>query len=238
MDVGIVVLGVFLGLQVNNWNQGRLDRTEARGNREMLIDDLQSNQNNLAMRKHYYQWVRAEALKTSAELADPGSSTDEQFLIDSYQASQILPWSLKKNTYDHIIAGGAIEHIGDAALRDQITNYYVGADVTGANLVTVPSYREALRRAMPYAAQLRIRTDCGEKIGENRRGEPEMILPGPCHIRLDAATARQAARQVRDTPGLALDLNRLLVDLDQKLVSVDVISRRAAILERVLKQGS
>jgi hypothetical protein len=33
-----------------------------------------------------------------------------------------------------------------------------------------------------------------------------------------------------------LDLNRLLVDLDQKLVSVDVISRRAGNLERALEQ--
>ena len=36
---------------------------------------------------------------------------------------------------------------------------------------------------------------------------------------------RKAVAQVHDTPGLALDLNRLLVDLDQKLISVDLISR-------------
>jgi hypothetical protein len=38
---------------------------------------------------------------------------------------------------------------------------------------------------------------------------------------------RQAVRQVHDWPGLALDLNRQLVDLDQKLLSVDTISERA-----------
>jgi len=45
---------------------------------------------------------------------------------------------------------------------------------------------------------------------------------------------RRVIHQVRDTPGLALDLNRQLVDLDQKLVSVDVIMRRARDLERTL----
>jgi len=238
IDVLIVFLGVFLGMQVNVWNQARLDRAEGRANREMLIADLRANQTNLAMRRHYYEWVRAEALKTSDALAGRRSSTDEQFLIDAYQASQILPWSLKRNTYDQIIARGTIEHVGDAVLRDRISNYYVGADVTGANLGSFPPYRETLRRVMPYAVQLRVRTDCGEKIGENSRGEADMVLPGDCHIRLDAEAIRQAAGQVRGTPGLSLDLNRLLVDLDQKLVSVDVISRRAGILAQALKDAS
>jgi hypothetical protein len=237
IDLLIVVIGVFFGMQVNNWNQARLDRRQAHEYREMLIDDLQTNQKNLALRKRYYQWVRREALKTLAAMAEPPSALGEQFLLDSYQASQILPWSLKRSTYDQIIAAGDIGHLGDAALRDQISNYYVGADTTGANLATVMQYHETLRRAMPYAAQLEIRTDCGEKIGENARGEPEMTLPEQCRIRLDPAIVRQAVEQVRDMPGLSLDLNRELVDLDQKLVSVDGIARRARSLEHALEQA-
>ena len=237
VDFAIVVVGVFLGMQVTNWNQLRLERQQAGEYRAMLIDDLQANQQNLALRKRYYQWVRAEALKTLAAMGKPSSALGEQFLIDSYQASQILPWSLKRNTYDQIIAAGDIGHVGGAVLRDQISNYYVGSDTTGANLATVMQYHETLRRAMPYAAQLEIRTDCGEKIGENARGEAEMTLPEHCKIRLDPAIVRQAVDQVRRTPGLSLDLNRQLVDLDQKLVSVDGIARRARTLERALKQA-
>jgi hypothetical protein len=55
-------------------------------------------------------------------------------------------------------------------------------------------------------------------------------------MQLDPALIRKAVDQVRNTPGLELDLNRQLVDLDQKLVSVDVISRRAAALEQILKR--
>jgi hypothetical protein len=237
IDLAVVIVGVFFGMQVNNWNQARLDRRQAHEYREMLIDDLQTNQKNLALRKRYYQWVRREALKTLAAMAEPPSALGEQFLVDSYQASQILPWSLKRSTYDQIIAAGDIGHLGDAALRDQIGNYYVGADTTGANLATVMSYHETLRRAMPYAAQLVIRTDCGEKIGENAQGEPEMTLPEDCKIRLDPAIVRQAVDQVRGMPGLSLDLNRQLVDLDQKLISVDGIARRSRALEHALEQA-
>jgi hypothetical protein len=131
-----------------------------------------------------------------------------------------------------------MDELGDARLRDKISNYYVGAEVTGINLASVMPYRDILRRAMPYAAQNEIRTVCGEKIGEDSRGEAIMVLPENCSVRLDPAALRRAIHQVRDTPGLSLDLNRQLVDLDQKLVSVDVIMRRAADLERTLRRSN
>ena len=36
----IVVFGVFIGLQVNNWNEARRDRIQAETSRERLIADL------------------------------------------------------------------------------------------------------------------------------------------------------------------------------------------------------
>lgn len=237
IDLIIVMAGVFLGLQVNNWNEERLHRQRGEQNRLMLVDDLAENQDNLAVRTHYYHWVRSEALKTLDAMRRPSSALGDQFLVDAYQASQILPWSLKRNTYDQILSVGGMAEIGSPHLQDQITNYYEGGEVTGVNLATVAPYHEILRRMMPYAAQLEIRTACGEKIGEDSRGQVNMTLPEHCTIHLDPATERQAVDQVRNTPGLALDLNRLLVDLDQKLVSTDVISRRARVLQTALKQS-
>lgn len=238
VDVGIVVLGVFLGIQVNNWNLARLTRDQARDDRAMLIGDLEANQHNLAMRTHYYQWVHDSAARALAGLDRPSSALGSQFLIDAYTASQILPWSLKRNGYDQIQAGGRIGALGDAALRDKVTNFYVTSGVTGEVLAETMPYHDIIRRLMPYAAQRAIRATCNETIREDRSGQAIMILPKTCSINLDQTTIATAVRQVRDAPGLALDLNRLLVDLDQKLVSTDVISRRAAAAEAALKQAS
>ena len=235
VDFAVLVAGVFLGIQASNWNQARIDDRDARKNRAMLIDDLRANQTNLATRKRYYSWVRDEGLKTLTALGHPREQLGPRFLVDAYQATQILPWSLKQNTYQQLIASGHFAQLGDASLRDEISNYYVGADVTGVNLATVMPYRDTVRRAMPYAVQNKIRNDCGEKIGENARGEPIMVLPGDCSIGLDRAALQTAIAKVLDAPGLGSDLNRQLVDLDQKLISVDVIARRAAKLERRLR---
>jgi hypothetical protein len=181
--------------------------------------------------------VRGEALAALAELKRPARDLDGTFLVDSYQASQMQPWVLKRNTYDQILSTGAMVSLGSPLLRDQIANYYVGTEATGANMAALPPYREILRRIMPYAVQQRIRAICNERVSADDRGAIQVVVPTSCALGLDRATVRQAVIQVHDWPGLALDLNRWLVDLDQKLLSIDVISGRTlklrAMLERV-----
>ena len=238
IDFIVVVIGVFVGIQASNWNQARADGRQAREYRAMLQSDLDTNLDNLATRKRYYSWVRSEALATLADLDRPANRLDEQFLVHAYQATQIQPWALKRNTYDEVLSVGAMANLGDPLLRDKISNYYVGSEVTGANISIVPPYRDIVRRVMPYAAQQAIRARCNERVIQNSRGSVDIILPeGPCHLGLDSATVRRAVAQVHDWPGLALDLNRQIVDLDQKLFSVDAISQRANALKAALKQA-
>jgi hypothetical protein len=209
---------------------------QARQYRAMLQNDLDANLENLATRKRYYSWVRDEALATLADLDRPSGSLDQQFLVHAYQATQIQPWALKRNTYDEILSVGAMANLGDPLLRDKIANYYVTSDVTGANIAVIPPYRDIVRRIMPYAVQEAIRARCNERLVPNRRGSVDIVLPnGPCELDLDPGTVRAAVGQVHDWPRLALDLNRQLVDLDQKLLSVDAISRRAVDLKSALK---
>ena len=238
IDFLIVVIGVYLGIQASNWNQARETRAQAREYRAMLQSDLDANLENLATRRRYYGWVRNEALATLADLDRPSAALDQQFLVDAYQATQIQPWALKRNTYDEILSVGAMASLGDPLLRDKIANYYVTSDVTGANIAVIPPYRDIVRRVMPYAVQQAIRARCNERLVQNSRGSVDIILPtGMCELGLDSDTVRRAVIQVHDWPGLALDLNRQLVDLDQKLVSVDAIYRRATALKADLKKA-
>lgn len=227
IDLFIVVIGVFLAAQASNWNQARINRDQGREYRAMLREDLDTNLRTLDNRRQYYRWVRAEALATQTALDRPSQELGEQFLIDAYQASQMLPWAIKRNTYDQILSTGAMGELGTPLLRDEIANYYVTAEVTGANIAAIPAYREILRRVMPYRIQQRVRSRCAEVIGQDSAGSSEIAPPGACTLDLDPAIIRKAVAQVHDWPRLSLDLNRLIVDLDQKLLSVDLIAGRA-----------
>jgi hypothetical protein len=238
VDLAIVVIGVFLGLQANNWNQQRLDAAQGRIYRAMLIDDLTDNRQNLAMRIAYYGEVRAASLATLGRLERADGDFGEIFLVDAYQASQILPWALKRTTYDQIMSVGAMANLGSQKVQDQIANYFVGAEIAGANLAPASPYREIVRRVLPYAVQQRIRTACPEVIRADARGASHLVLVGNCRPGLDTALVRQAAAKLRSTPGIVDDLTRSIVDIDLKLSSLARVANRAAALQRTLEAES
>ena len=58
VDVGIVVLGVFLGTQVSNWNEARLEDRTARDFRQRVIDELAFDDRQYRAQIDYYRRAR------------------------------------------------------------------------------------------------------------------------------------------------------------------------------------
>jgi hypothetical protein len=90
VDLLIVVLGVFLGMQVNNWNEARIAHDRGRIYRDRIVADLRFNQLDMDRRTAYYTQVRRFGEETLSVLDGSASEVSgEQFLIDAYQATQI-----------------------------------------------------------------------------------------------------------------------------------------------------
>ncbi len=227
VDLVIVVLGVFLGTQVSNWNAERLAREAGDEYRARIVHDLETNQEDMQARTAYYQQVRQFGLQVLGDLEGASRLSDEQFLIAAYQATQIYPRPINRSTYNEVIAVGALESIGPPATREAISNYYVGVETSETTLRNVPPYREIVRRAVPYHVQERIRTACAETMGTATSLLSTLALPETCELGLSREELARAAARVRATPGLALDTTRLLADVDQKLIQVTRSLERA-----------
>jgi hypothetical protein len=71
IDVVIVIVGVFLGTQANNWNEARSHREEGRSYRARLIDDLRTNEavfrlgGPIIAPFGVMRWTRLERLRAS-----------------------------------------------------------------------------------------------------------------------------------------------------------------------------
>ena len=78
IDLGIVVVGVFLGTQANNWNEARHDRATASEYRDQIVDDLKDNETDLASRGAYYGAVRAHAIVALASPNSPVSTASSR----------------------------------------------------------------------------------------------------------------------------------------------------------------
>jgi hypothetical protein len=235
VDLAIVVVGVFLGMQANNWNQVRIDRERGQEYRQRLIDDLDANQQDFQQRAAYYRDVHDLGYAALQDLRRPQSADPVAFLFNAYKATSILPRSTQRATYQEILSAGATGTLGDEAIRQQIANYYFGLDTTTATIATLPPYRDRLRSGMPYEVQRAIRSDCPEINSEDAKGRPGISLGVGCSPKLDSVVAASAARQVRSIPDIQFDLTRSLVDDDQKILQFQTMALAASKLRTILE---
>jgi len=235
IDLTVLVLGVFLGLQVSNWNEDRIERRQERSFRSQLIEDLRANEEDLREWHGEYKQVRDHALEALKVLEDPAQPGDQQFIINAHRATQILPRTLTRSTYEELIASGALNMLGSAGMRRQVKAYYEGLDNAEVTLRTTLPYREHLQKVMPYGAQRQVRMDCLGGSGITPAGEQMRTTPQPCRIDLNSESLNNAVAQVRQAPGLSADLTRHLIDLDLKLDLITLLNLRAQRLRQAVE---
>jgi hypothetical protein len=236
IDVLIVFLGVFLGIQANNWNEARIAEKAAKADRARLIEDLRTNEFDFEGRRVYYEDVRQHALEALEGFSSPGADLGEAFLVNAYQASQIRARPMRRFTYDELVSTGGIARIGDDNLRARAAAYYLGLRTIDTDLVNLPPYRDRIRREMPYAVQDHIRSRCGEQ-GREVSGAVIRRLPAACRTGLEPALIAQAVAQLRAVPEMDRDLTRYITDIDQKLNSYSGAQRRSRDLRQALENS-
>lgn len=236
IDVLIVFIGVFLGIQANNWNEARLAETTAGIDRTRLIEDLRTNELDFAGRGLYYKDVRQHALKALEGFSSPNADLGEDFLVSAYQASQVRVRPFRRFTYDELVATGGLDGIGNQALREQLAAYYLGLMALDTSLRDIPPYRDRIRREMPYVVQERIRSRCGER-SRHLKGAVIRSLPTSCRTGLNSALVASAVMQLRAAPELDRDLTRYITDIDQRINAYDGSQRRSRELRQELEQS-
>ena len=235
VDLGIVVLGVFLGTQVSNWNDGRLERAQAHDYRLQIIEDLRSNEQDLDARKAYYGQVREHALAALAALERPSGNRGQDFLIDAYQASQVWLRPVIRAGYDEMIGAGLSARIGDRATRSRLTTFYSQIRQFDVTALNTTAYRDRVRRAISYPLQQDIKRRCGDRITFLPSGAQIAALPNHCEARFDPALVHRSLEQI-EAAHLEGDLTRHIADLDQKLEGFERFSRLSKEVRQLLER--
>jgi hypothetical protein len=123
----IVVFGVFIGLQVNNWNEARRDRIEAETSRERLIADLRADLDAFAIRRQWYEEVLEAALRVDDALrSGPAETVDEawRFVRDSWIAGGEWPFAPSAQIYKELQNAGDLDLITSGSMQRRLRDYY------------------------------------------------------------------------------------------------------------------
>jgi hypothetical protein len=235
IDFAIVVVGVFIGIQVSNWNQARVDRDKATSYRQRLVDELQFNADQYRQQTAYYRIVKRHGLAALASLEGGGGSDGEAFAVDAYQATQMDLSPPKRFVFEELVSAGLVGLLGGESLQKMASDYYLSLETNVSQMAEAPPYREILRRAMPYGVQARIRERCGDRPVYRGNQAIGFTLPDTCALGLSTRDASVAARRVRAVPEIAADLTRYVSALDQKLLILEETTKQTVELADALK---
>ena len=217
IDFAIVAAGIVIGTQVNNWNEKRIEAEQARSFRARLVNELNFNARQFVQQIAYYRQVRAYGLEALAALQGERVVSDREFLIASYQLSQVDTTAAKTNIYDEMTANGLVDRLGSDDLQQAASDYYLGLAISNRELQDNQPYRSFIRQVMPYAIQHRIRAECGDRAVFHQGRLVGVALVVPCGVRLDPIEAATGARIVRDAPDIVGLMTRYIASIDEKL---------------------
>ena len=226
VDVVIVVLGVFLGTQVNNWNETRLENDRAKEYRARLIAELDFDARQYALQAAYYRQAREYGLQALSAL-DGAPVSDRDFVIAAYQLTQTDTTKAKTGVFDEMAANGLVDHLGDDETQQLASDFYLSVEVAQRTNETIYPYRTLLRETMPYAIQARIRRECGDRNVFYKKRIVGIRVVVPCPMAMTPSEAAEAATAVKALPDIRRQITRYIASIDEKLDNLDFVQEQA-----------
>ncbi len=126
VELAIVIVGVFIGIEASNWNQARRDRAEERRYYAQLVDDLRHDQTMLseALERVAHHDEAAEKTLAAIRAGAVPSSERGQFAVRIHYAGFIYLPRATRRTYDELLSTGNLGLLRDAKAKAAIADYY------------------------------------------------------------------------------------------------------------------
>jgi hypothetical protein len=200
IDFAIVVVGVFVGIQVSNWNAARIDKIRAHAYLERIRADLDADLANYADRLDFWGKVSAYGARglDYAETGEAGDQNQWDLLLGYFQASQVAEFITTRTTYDELKSGGELGLISDLELRGGLSQYYANAG--NPALTERPAYRMHVRGVIPLNVQNYIWLSC---YRSDPSGHQQLL---DCESPIDAARAAEIVDEIRTDAALMSEL--------------------------------
>jgi len=168
IDFFIVVIGVFIGIQVANWNEVRREDAAGRAYLERIQDDLAVDRSTLEDRGRFWNVVQNYGEDALGYLEEGALVEDSAWktLLALYHATQVWGFFVYEPTYREMISAGDLGLIPDPELRRALGDYYgVSFDQKSFVFQLIPAYRDTVRGMTAWGTQNYIWSSCFEFTG-------------------------------------------------------------------------
>jgi hypothetical protein len=224
IDLVIVVVGVFIGLQVSNWNDDRATARRGAAFTESLRDDLREEAWGYEMQIGYYSDVYEHSRRALDALTAQAPLPDEQLLIAAYRATQYNGNTRRRATYDELTSRGEIGLIGDGELRDIALFVYTSTmfdDIVREGEAS--HYRQWFRLNIAHDVQQALSDACGDHVvAAGDYAGIDHSIDYPCSTGLPAESAANAAAVLRSDPEAVRLLRLRFADVGTHLFNLKI----------------
>jgi len=235
LDLVIVVIGVFIGIEVSNWNAERAGEEKA----EILVDrlyvDVGYDNEVTALLLGYHTVVKNYAITAIDGFNEKETVNDEQFVIAAYQASQITePWSYRA-AYEELLSGGKFDLIQSDELKSIILGYYSDSWADQAGMTARAPYREYIRSVIPFLIQDTIRNECGD-IEVNVAQTFGFELTPSCDLQLPDELFNETAAYLRSKPDMLFKLQYQIAVYETQVTSLTHFKKESEKVMAAIRQ--
>jgi len=200
IELAIVILGVFIGLQANNWNQARVHRADERAFLLQLREEITGDDKALRYQSRYVAQVVASGRRALAYLKGGKDCTTgcDGLLIDFFDASQVWGAPYDQTRYQQAQRLG---YPSNPSTRRAVEAFYKSIGGWLAVNQTPPTYRARVRGHFTPAAAEALWQGCWRRPAG---GLEE--LPHGCARALEKLDTTAMLREIRTDNALIPEL--------------------------------
>src|SRR3954470_2719362 len=121
IELVIVIVGVFIGIWVANWNQERVKKQETRQMLVQLKPELLGLRELSSSTRNYYAVTGRYADNAFAGWDRKPDVSDEEFVIAAYEASQIIGFNNNGAEWAAGLGANELRNIDDPKVRAPLT---------------------------------------------------------------------------------------------------------------------
>lgn len=197
LDFLIVVLGVFIGIQVSNWNAAREDALLGQDYVRRLVIDLNKDLTVTDREIAYYSAV-LKAVNQAADLLQEPDPDPKALVAAVYRGTETLYLTPNRATWDQIVSSGNLGLLPKDAVSGGLSAHYSFVGQTEIfNRLNNSEYRKAVRSIVPIKLQKAIRAGCSDTT--DKKGVVSGLTTN-CKIGADPDLLRTTAQILKNDP--------------------------------------
>ena len=156
-EILLVVFGILIALQVDNWNEDRKKRQQAAEFRAQLREGVLADMENIRTRMAFFEKAIRYGYQAEAELSSPKAEDAEsrwQFVVQAFHTSQIWNFNQVTATYNEVQNPEMLGYLGSPKLLNALQRYYNEWPLQLSVLTGgTRAYRDFIRSVIPARLQ-------------------------------------------------------------------------------------